>query len=63
MVEIKEMPYNEKYSSVLNYLKSLDDNILPFIEKELGAQKVAELRTIWQRHTNYYRRRYLRREV
>jgi len=51
MVEIKEMPYDEKYSSVLSYLKLLDDNVLPFVEKELGAQKVAELRTIWQKGT------------
>jgi len=51
MVEIKEMPYDEKYSNVLSYLKLMDDNVLPFVEKELGAQKVAELRTIWQKGT------------
>ena len=51
MVEIKEMPYDEKYSSVLSYLKLMDDNVLPFVDKELGAQKVAELRTIWQKGT------------
>jgi len=48
MVEIKEMPYNKKYSSMLSYMKLLDDNILPLVEKELGAQKTADLRTIWQ---------------
>ncbi|MGA3192997.1 MAG: hypothetical protein ABSD73_10875 [Candidatus Bathyarchaeia archaeon] len=48
MVEIKEMPYDEKYSSMLSYLKLLNDNVLSFVEKELGAQKVAELGTIWQ---------------
>ena len=51
MVEIKEMPYDEKYSSVLSYLKLMGDSILPFVEKELGPQKVAELRTIWQNVT------------
>ena len=51
MVEIKEMPYDEKYSSMLSYLKLLDENALSFVEKELGAQKVAELRTIWQKGT------------
>ena len=48
MVEIKEMPYDEKYSSMLSFLKLVDDNVLSFVEKELGAQKVAELGTIWQ---------------
>ena len=51
MVEIKEMPYDEKYSSMLSYLKLLDDNVLSLVEKELGAQKVAELGTIWQNGT------------
>jgi len=48
MVEIKEMPYDEKYSGVLSYMKLLDDNVLSLVEKELGAQKTAELGTIWQ---------------
>jgi len=51
MVEIKEMPYDEKYSGVLSYMKLLDDNVLSLVEKELGAQKVAELRTFWQNVT------------
>jgi len=55
MVEIKEMPYDEKYSSVLSYMKLLDDNVLSFVEKELGAQKVAELGTIWQNVTQTIR--------
>ena len=55
MVEIKEMPYDEKYSSMLSYLKLLDDNVLSFVEKELGAQKVAELGTIWQNGTQTIR--------
>jgi len=55
MVEIKEMPYDEKYSSMLSYLKLLDDNVLSLVEKELGAQKVAELGTIWQNGTQTIR--------
>lgn len=51
MVEIKEMPYDEKYSSVLGFLKLLDDNALSFVEKELGAKKAAELQAIWQSGT------------
>ncbi|MFP3985867.1 MAG: hypothetical protein ACLFU9_07915 [Candidatus Bathyarchaeia archaeon] len=48
MVEIKEMSYDEKYSGVLGYMNLLDDYCLPIVEKELGAQKVAELKRIWQ---------------
>jgi len=55
MVEIKEMPYDKKYLSMLSYLKLLDNNVLPFVEKELGVQKVAELRTIWQNGTQTIR--------
>lgn len=55
MAEIKEMPYEEKYSGVLSYLKLLDNNVLSLVEKELGAQKVAELKTIWQSGTQTVR--------
>jgi hypothetical protein len=48
MVEMKIMPYDEKYSSVLDYMKLLDDFVLPLVEKDLGAQKVAELEGIWK---------------
>jgi hypothetical protein len=55
MVEIKEMPFDEKYSIMLGYLKLLDDVVLPFVEKELGAQKVAELEKVWQNRTQTIR--------
>lgn len=48
MIETKEMPYDEKYSSVLSYTKLLDGFVLPLVEKDLGVQKVAELKEIWQ---------------
>jgi hypothetical protein len=51
MAETKEMPYDEKYSSVLSYMKLLDDFVLPLVENELGTQKVAELKRIWQNET------------
>jgi hypothetical protein len=50
VVEIKEMPYDERYSSILGYTKLLEDFVLPLVEKELGAQKVAELKKIWQNY-------------
>jgi len=40
---------------VLSYMKLLDDNVLSLVEKELGAQKVAELNTIWHNVTQTIR--------
>jgi hypothetical protein len=48
MVEVKEMPFDEKYSSILGYTKLLEDFVLPLVEKNLGVQKIAKLRKIWR---------------
>jgi hypothetical protein len=45
------MPYEEKYSSVLDYMKALNGFVLPIVEKDLGVQKAAELKAIWQNET------------
>lgn len=55
MVEIKEMPYDEKYSGVLSYMKLLDDFVLPLVEKDLGIQKVADLEGIWKNQAQTFR--------
>lgn len=55
MVEIKEMPYEEKYSTVLDFAKLVEGFVLPLVEKELGAQKVLELKSIWQNETQTIR--------
>ena len=48
MVEVKQMPYEEKYGSVLDYMKLLEDFVLPLVKENLGDQKVEELKRIWQ---------------
>jgi hypothetical protein len=51
MVEFKEMPYDEKYGSVLDYMKLLEDFVLPLVKEDLGDEKVAELKSIWQKES------------
>jgi len=48
MIRIKEMPYNEKYTRVLDNMKFDDAFITSFIKKHLGDQAVASLQRIWQ---------------
>jgi hypothetical protein len=48
MVKIKEMPFNEKYDGVINYTKVLESFALPLVKENLGDEKVAELKSIWQ---------------
>jgi len=55
MVEIKEIPYEEKYSIVLDFTKLMEGFVLPLVEKDLGAQKVSELKSIWQNKTQTIR--------
>lgn len=51
MVEIKEMPFNEKFDAVNNYHKLLESFALPLVKENRGDEKVAELRSIWQRES------------
>ena len=48
MVEVKEMPYSEKYAKVIDNMKFDETFILPFVQKHLGDQAVAEVRKTWQ---------------
>jgi hypothetical protein len=48
MVKVKEMPYSEKYAKVIDNLKFDETFILPFVQKHLGDQAVAEVRKTWQ---------------
>ena len=41
MVEVKQMPYSEKYARVLNSLKH-DEYVPGFIERELGQAAATE---------------------
>jgi hypothetical protein len=49
LAKFKEMPYGEKYRSVLDYTKLLEDFVLPPVKDELGDEKLAELKTIWEK--------------
>lgn len=51
IVEVEQMPYEEKYRFVFDYMNMLRGFVLPFVEKELGAKKVAELKAIWESET------------
>jgi len=46
--EVKEMPYEEKYAQVIDNMKLDETFILTLVQKHLGDQAVAELKTIWQ---------------
>jgi hypothetical protein len=48
MVEIKEMPYSEKYAKVIDSMKFFETFIVPFVQKHLGDQAGAEIRNTWQ---------------
>jgi hypothetical protein len=47
MVEVKQMPYAEKYSRALDALKH-DEYMLPFVEEHLGQAALAEYRRMIQ---------------
>jgi hypothetical protein len=45
---VREMRYSEKYARVTDNMKFGKTFILPFVQKHLGDQAVAELKKIWQ---------------
>ena len=49
MVKIREMPYSEKYASILDYTKLLETFVLFLIKKHLGVEGVTALQEIWQK--------------
>jgi hypothetical protein len=48
MVKVKEMPPSEKYAKVIDNMKFDETFILPFVQKQLGDQAVAEVKKTWQ---------------
>ena len=52
MVIIKEMPYQKKYSNVLDSFKRIDKYVPAFIREHLGEQEVIELQKIRQEGMN-----------
>ena len=51
MVQIKEMSYDEKYKSILDAADTLEGTALPIVKQELGNEKLAELKSIWQKQS------------
>jgi hypothetical protein len=51
MVEIKEMPFEKKYSSALDGMKFVESYVLPFVKENLGDEKLTELKEIWQKES------------
>jgi hypothetical protein len=48
MVKVKEMPYNEKYAKVIDNMKFDQAFIVPFVQRHLGDQAVAEIKKTWE---------------
>jgi hypothetical protein len=48
MVNVKEMPYSEKYAKVIDNMKFDETFIVPFVQEHLGDQAVAEVRKTWE---------------
>ncbi len=51
MVEFKEMPYDEKYTAILGYTKMVEGFAPQLVKKELGGEKVEDLRSLWKKGT------------
>jgi hypothetical protein len=47
MVDVKEMPYHEKYNGILELIKLLKGFAPKFVNEELGQAKADELLKIW----------------
>jgi hypothetical protein len=48
MVELKEMPYSEKYTNILDNMRIFDTFVPLLVQKHLGDQAVVELQRIWR---------------
>jgi hypothetical protein len=53
MVEIKEMPYREKFETVLDDINFLKENVVPFVKEKLGDEEVEELRRSWEKESEH----------
>ncbi len=51
MSEIKEMPYQEKLEGIISYTKMVENFAPPLVKKELGEDRLNELRNIWNNGT------------
>jgi hypothetical protein len=51
MVSVKEMPYQEKYDEILEYMDVTEGFAIPLVKEELGKAKVNELRDLWKKES------------
>ncbi len=51
MDEFKEMPYDEKFTSILDYTKMVESFAPQLVKNELGEEKVDELQSQWKKGT------------
>jgi hypothetical protein len=51
MSAVKEMPYNEKFIGINNYMKIVDDFAPQLVKEELGEEGLAKLRSLWKQGT------------
>ncbi len=49
VIDIKEMTFEKKYSTVLSGMKTVESFVLPFVKENLGEESVNELKTIWEK--------------
>ncbi len=47
MIEIREMPYNEKFEKILSLNKLVEDFAPHLVKRELGEEEVKELQNLW----------------
>jgi hypothetical protein len=52
MVEVREMPYVEKYNEILGMMKVLEGFAPQLVKDELGDDKLDELRNIWKQEAD-----------
>ena len=48
MVEFKEMPYGEKFASILDYTKMIEGFAPKLVKQELGEERLGELLRLWK---------------
>ena len=54
MVKIKEMPYSEKYTNMIDRMKLFDWFVPPFVQQHLGDQAVGELQGFGGKGSNQF---------
>ena len=51
MVEVEQMPYNEKLEGIFGFTRLVEDFATQLVSEELGQQKALELQSIWKKES------------